>query len=210
MGAALDRGTVLGDRGVMTFLDGPEGPEERAKPRADELRVGRANSAEFPPLGNWSWISCWFFGTDPDPRWEATCGAIQSGIAGTSLMGLFFGGSLGGDRLLRPSPGRPLGVPRYAASGTRPEVSWPVEDKPLIVGTTIIEVVVGIPSSVMTCSRGGSHDGRTRRSDLVPAEFPPLPGATEGLPLGEISIRGEFVMVGAGEFGCDQNVVLAS
>ncbi len=52
MGAALDRGAVLGDRGVMTFLNDPEGPEERVEPRADELRVGRTTSAEFPPLGN--------------------------------------------------------------------------------------------------------------------------------------------------------------
>ena len=51
MGGALDRGAVLGDRGVMTFLDGPGGPEERAEPRADDLRVGRATSAELPPLG---------------------------------------------------------------------------------------------------------------------------------------------------------------
>jgi hypothetical protein len=93
MGAALDRGPVLGDRGVMTFLDGPEGPEERPDPRADELRVGRANSAELPPLGSWSWISIWFFGTDPDPRWDATTGATQSGVAGTSLICLFLGGS---------------------------------------------------------------------------------------------------------------------
>jgi hypothetical protein len=210
MGAALDRGTVLGDRGVMTFLDGPEGPEERAEPRADELRVGRAKSAEFPPLGNWSWISCWFFGTDPDPRWEATLGATHSGVAGTSLIGLFLGDSLGGDRLLRPSSGWLLGVPRYAASGTWPEVWRPVEDIPLIIGTTIMDVACGLPVSSMICSRGGSHEGRAKRSGPAPAEFPPLSGATEGLPLGEMSIRGEFVMVGAGEFGCDQNVVLAS
>jgi hypothetical protein len=210
MGVALVRGTVLGDRGVMTFLDGPGGPEERAEPRAEELRVTRANPAEFPPLGIWSWISCGFLGTDPDPRWEATLGAIQSGVAGTSLIGLFLGGSLGGDRLLRPSSGWLLGVPRYAASGTWPEVCWPVEDIPLIIGTTIMDATGGAPSSIMTCSRGGRNEGRTNGSDPVPAEFPPLPGATEGLALGEMSIRGEFVMVGAGEFGCDQNVVLAS
>jgi hypothetical protein len=73
-----------------------------------------------------------------------------------------------------------------------------------------MDVVGGVPVSSTTCSRGGSHEGRTNRSGPAPAEFPPLSGATEGLPLGEMSIRGEFVMVGAGEFGCDQNVVLAS
>ena len=212
MGAALDRGTVLGDRGVMTFLDGPGGPEERAKPRAEALLVTRTNPAEVPPLGISSLISCGFLGTDPEPRWEAA-GATQSGVAGTSLMDLFLGGSLGGDRLLRPSPSWLFGVPKYAASGTWPEVCWPVEDIPLILGTTIMDSTGGLPFSIIvcaTCSRGGRNEGRSNGTDPVLAEFPPLPGATEGLALGEMSNRGEFPMVGAGEFVCDQNVVLAS
>jgi hypothetical protein len=128
-------------------------------------------------------------------------------------MGRFLGGSLGGDRLLRPSPGWLFGVPRYAASGSWPEVCWPVEDIPLILGTTIMDSVGGRPFSIIVCeicSKGGRNEGRSNGTDPVPAEFPPLPGATEGLALGERSIRGEFAMVGAGEFVCDQNVVLAS
>jgi hypothetical protein len=68
----------------------------------------------------------------------------------------------------------------------------------------------GLPISSAACPRGGSHAGRDTWSGPAPTEFPPLSGTTEGLPLGEMSIRGEFVVVGAGEFVCDQNVVLAS
>jgi hypothetical protein len=78
------------------------------------------------------------------------------------------------------------------------------------MGTTIMDAAGGLPISSTSCPRGGSHAGRNTRSCPDPAELPPLPGAAEGLPLGEMSIRGEFVVVGAGEFVCDQNVVLAS
>ncbi len=80
----------------------------------------------------------------------------------------------------------------------------PADDMPLMVGTTL---------ALTRGSKGGNQAARIGDMSITacgPAESPPLPNAVEDLALGEMSIRGDVVTVGAGEVGWENHLTLPS
>ena len=99
--------------------------------------------------------------------------------------------STGGDRLLASRR-----VPRSSGSGETPEVASPADDIPLIGATLMGDLLPPGRSSRGVDQTGGSDCAIL--SDSYQAESPPRPPASD-LAEGEMSIRGEIPMVGAGE-----------
>ena len=100
-----------------------------------------------------------------------------------------------GDRLLEQAA-ESRGVPKSTGSGETPEVTRPEDDKPLI-GDTLMEYFLPLRRDDRGVDQPDGSD-RERLSDSSTAESPPHPPDSNRAD-GDMSIRGEITMVGAGE-----------